>query len=471
MSQFYFASLPIVRLSQTPAPHLFAQLCGFSIHFGTPRTDTVDSGSETKSSNQTLDALPLSPPSLVAQHSRHEYDSQACCVCLVHSETTFIVNCFLFVVVLLVALFLIMDYGFGAISAQSLRNNMYDSGLIVAIVFTVAAVALSLVQLRQHQKHFKHPPSQRHLMWILGMVPVYAICSLLTLVSLKTGTRFSSITDFGRTCYEAKVIYEFLILLTKYLGGHNGTVLFLLKMESHPFLWPFNYCFYPRASDSNFLWMLKYGCLQYVIIAPIISFTNLITDYFEVYREGVLDPSYAYFWCVLIINCSQLWALYCLLWFFHVLYEELAPFSPLLKFMVVKLVVFFTFWQGLALSIGASLNLVQGGQGFTTAEVQIGANAILICIEMFFAAIAHRYAFPHDVYYDGTLEALMKQRMNNAENAARLNSTQFDVVHPYDFSYPTDDIGNPVIPPAIAAIGVVPLTKQEVYEESNATLP
>lgn len=54
-------------------------------------------------------------------------------------------------------------------------------------------------------------------------------------------------------------------------------------------------------------------------------------------------------------NCSQLVSLYCLVWLYMCLKNELAPFSPLAKFMVVKLVVFATFWQGVGLAIMAHM--------------------------------------------------------------------------------------------------------------------
>ena len=40
-----------------------------------------------------------------------------------------------------------------------------------------------------------------------------------------------------------------------------------------------------------------------------------------------------------------MWALYCLVTFYVALSEELQPHNPLLKFVIVKAVVFFCFWQ------------------------------------------------------------------------------------------------------------------------------
>ena len=52
-----------------------------------------------------------------------------------------------------------------------------------------------------------------------------------------------------------------------------------------------------------------------------------------------------YLWITIIYNVTYTCALYALLLFYMGTHELLAPFNPLLKFAVVKSVVFLTFWQ------------------------------------------------------------------------------------------------------------------------------
>jgi hypothetical protein len=122
------------------------------------------------------------------------------------------------------------------ISVQWVYDN-YSHGvsLLISGLFCASSVYVSIVLIRGHQKHFFHPESQQQVIRILWydrrsqpglrrfaslsacwagvgcrMVPVYSICSFCSLIFIE----FSLYIDFLRACYEAFVIYSFMILLT-----------------------------------------------------------------------------------------------------------------------------------------------------------------------------------------------------------------------------------------------------------------
>ena len=70
---------------------------------------------------------------------------------------------------------------------------------------------------------------------------------------------------------------------------------------------------------------------------------------------------------------AQFWALYCLVLFYRGVKYELAPIRPISKFLVVKAVVFLTYWQGVAIAILVWAKVIRtkarGGGSFPLASL------------------------------------------------------------------------------------------------------
>lgn len=135
-----------------------------------------------------------------------------------------------------------------------------------------------------------------------------------------------------------------------------------------------------------------------------------------------------YLYITIIYNFSVSLALYALFLFFFATSDLLRPHEPVLKFLTIKSVIFLSFWQGkvtlplffplevlvnkhvthcrfvgMVLAIlercGVIPNaLLIDGQEVGAGTVAAGWQNFIICIEMFFAAIALRYAFTCTVY-------------------------------------------------------------------------
>ena len=103
----------------------------------------------------------------------------------------------------------------------------------------------------------------------------------------------------------------------------------------------------------------------------------------------------SYLWITIIYNITYTVALYALLLFYMGTHELLEPFRPLLKFVLVKSVIFLTFWQGLFISIAVGTGAVpSAGEGNNIQN-------FLICVEMLPAAICIIFAFPWKDFADG----------------------------------------------------------------------
>ena len=109
-------------------------------------------------------------------------------------------------------------------------------------------------------------------------------------------------------------------------------------------------------------------------------------------------------YCTLINNFSQAWALYVLMLFYVATHDELKPLQPLRKFVTIKLVVFFSFWQGLGITLLSALGILRPTQLRTyseKADFTGGLQDFVICLEMFFAAVGFAWSFPPRDYMTG----------------------------------------------------------------------
>eukprot|EP00004_Rigifila_ramosa_P002130 TRINITY_DN12207_c0_g1_i1.p1 TRINITY_DN12207_c0_g1~~TRINITY_DN12207_c0_g1_i1.p1 ORF type:complete len:296 (+),score=61.23 TRINITY_DN12207_c0_g1_i1:432-1319(+) len=99
-----------------------------------------------------------------------------------------------------------------------------------------------------------------------------------------------------------------------------------------------------------------------------------------------------------LVNVSQMHALYVLVLFYMSLHTTLAFYKPGAKFLCIKVVVFVTFWQSVVISGLVYIGTIRRSQTYTVEGVAHSLQAFAICIEMFFAAIAHRIAYPAGEY-------------------------------------------------------------------------
>lgn len=71
------------------------------------------------------------------------------------------------------------------------------------------------------------------------------------------------------------------------------------------------------------------------------------------------------------------------------------------KFLCIKSVVFFSFWQAVGIAFLVKVGTIHATLSYNVHEVASGLQDFLICIEMFLAAIAHHYYFSYKDFATG----------------------------------------------------------------------
>ncbi|KAF9788497.1 organic solute transporter Ostalpha-domain-containing protein [Thelephora terrestris] len=233
---------------------------------------------------------------------------------------------------------------------------------------------------------------------IMLMVPIYAIASLIALFSLEA----AFVIDVIRDIYEAFVIYCFFQLLVGYMGGERSLLILLHGRPPKDAVFPFTLLRRELdLSDPHVFLFMKRGVLQYVQIKPILAIVTLILKALGKYNEGDLAARSGYLYVSIVYNFSICLSLYCLAMFWMCISEDLKPFRPMPKFLCVKGILFFSFWQSIGISILVAAGAIRHLGPYTDSErIAVGLTDTLICFEMPLFAIAHLYAFSFKDFVD-----------------------------------------------------------------------
>ncbi|KAJ2916683.1 hypothetical protein MD484_g3743, partial [Candolleomyces efflorescens] len=270
--------------------------------------------------------------------------------------------------------------------------------ILVAGISTIVAVAVSAWSIYLQLKNYRKPSLQRMVVRIMLMVPIYAISSLVSLRSVEA----AFVIDAVRDIYEAFVIYCFFVLLLTYLGGERSLLIMLHGRPPKEPIFPLN--IFKReidVSDPYTFLFLKRGILQYVQIKPLLAAATLITKACGKYNEGDFRANSGYLYITIIYNLSICTSLYCLAMFWACVSDDLKPYRPVPKFLCVKGILFFSFWQSVGISILVAAHVIQKLGPYTDPEhVSTGWNNLFICVEMPLFAFAHLFAFSYKDYID-----------------------------------------------------------------------
>jgi Organic solute transporter Ostalpha len=143
------------------------------------------------------------------------------------------------------------------------------------------------------------------------------------------------------------------------------------------------------------------------------------TQAFGRYCQNSLNPVFAHVWVMGIEAAAVTVAMYCLIQFYLQLKDDIREHKPLLKVAAIKLVIFLSFWQTLAISLLNGTGAIKASNLIQTPDIKVGIPAMLLDIEMAIFAIFHLWAFSWRPYS-------LKSKQNLAESVAGHNLARSD---------------------------------------------
>lgn len=228
------------------------------------------------------------------------------------------------------------------------------------------------------------------------MPPVYAVISFFSYRYFRSYTYYALI----EVAYEAVTLSAFLLLLIEFVAataaGRDATKA-IERKDKRPLPIPFC-CWRYRPTKPYFMYTLKWSVLQYVIIRPAVSIAGIICQIYNVLCEsGPYSIYFANVYLEAVDFVSISVALYGLLLFYGLTKEELTGRRPLAKFLSIKLIVMFTFYQSFVFS-ALEGRVIKATQYWTAANIADGLNALAICVEMVFFSILMMWAYTSNEY-------------------------------------------------------------------------
>lgn len=238
---------------------------------------------------------------------------------------------------------------------------------------------------------------------ILLMVPIYSTQVFVALV--RRFEQANEILELFRKLYECVCIFAFLQLLVSHLGGLDQIVSRLDQAHCRH-VWPVSMLVrrlpqsyliresYPRKTFVT--WTLK-GVVQYVWVSLICAAIGFVTFFVRPLHPlwiAVVKPV-----ANVCIMASQMPAMYCLVLFYHANEDRLTALRPIQKLLSIKILVFFTVWQGFIIHFANHLHAFKGfaehsQSHWNESEISEAILNCLLLIEMLILSCAHHYVYP-----------------------------------------------------------------------------
>ncbi|KAI1793720.1 organic solute transporter Ostalpha-domain-containing protein [Ganoderma leucocontextum] len=280
--------------------------------------------------------------------------------------------------------------------SNGLNWDAHRIGWLIAGACAAVTVILTVISVSFHCRNYTNPSEQRQIIRILYMPAVYAIISFFSYRFFHSYTYY----DLIECVYESVTLSAFLLLLIEYVAStavDHDVDHAILRKDKSSLPMPFC-CWRYRPTKAYFMYTVKWSVLQYVILRPALSIAGIICEHYGVLCQSgpwSFRTAHAYF---SVIDCISITiALYGLLLFYGLTKDELVGRKPLAKFLSIKLIVMFTFYQSFVFS-ALEGRVIHATQYWTATNIADGLNALAICIEMVIFSAFMMYAYTWKEY-------------------------------------------------------------------------
>jgi hypothetical protein len=297
------------------------------------------------------------------------------------------------------------------------------TGLVLAFALCVGASSLTVLQIANHLTHYFNPKSQRYVIRILFMVPIYAIDSFWGYLHYTD----SSAIAVARDTYESYVLYNFFALLMEMLGGPEECAAYWKshKMITMRHSFPFCYVLPDMVLGVGLLRTWKLMLVQYMLLSPIMTLLTYVMTFEGLFDENSYSLENAHFYISMIRGVSVTFAFTSLFYLYLSTKHHIHDHGPTGKFISIKFVVFLGFWQGIVIWLLGMYNVLPSSFKETMLEwahdkeiaendAELAFGNLLLCGEMVVTALMHHVVFSYQEYVPKVVAQTTKEMQTAA---------------------------------------------------------
>lgn len=182
-----------------------------------------------------------------------------------------------------------------------------------------------------------------------------------------------------------------------------------------------------------FLRKCRQGVLQFVVLKPLTATIALMMHSLhpQYYQEGTFSLWNIWLYTLVIDNISVSLSLYYLYLFYLATKDELKEYNAAAKFVAVKSIIFFSFWQGVIITILVRFSIITDIQ-YSSYTVAAEIQDFLICVEMLGIAILHMKVFSYDRHYKlKAIQTNYRVILSNCMDSTKLHDIGEDLMESF----------------------------------------
>ncbi|CAG8218491.1 unnamed protein product [Penicillium salamii] len=258
-------------------------------------------------------------------------------------------------------------------------NNILSGACAVFVCLVVVILMI------MHATHFSNPCRQTKIMRICALLPLYAIFSFLAIYFPNGYVYLVAWLDV----FQAIALCAFFLLLCDFVSpSQEERAMFFAKLQ-------------PKKGKGSskpmdgIAWFQKkwYAVLQYPVVAFIDAIGTCITEAADIYCLESSKAYYAHVWLNVIRIISVFLATLSILTFYATLKPHILQNKPLTKLVALKLIVGLVFLENIIFTILRSTSLLDTTAKLTWADVHMGIETLIICLQLVPIACLFHYAY------------------------------------------------------------------------------